>query len=189
VVIPEDLWASFADRGLVLLTDPVLPAVAQALAGPISGSWWGHPEGKRIFAVATAMDDHPDVVATRLVCKKVTFVHRKLWPALLGAALSGDAWQSRGITQEERAILASLGTGTLRAEDRPGSAPTLKRLEERLLVRGWDEHLPSGRHGRRVEPWAAWAAREGVAAAPRGPLEAAITALGPTARPPWPVEG
>ena len=34
-----------------------------------------------------------------------------------------------------------------------------KMLEERLLVRGWEDHLPSGRHAKRIESWTAWAER------------------------------
>ena len=39
------------------------PSLVQAIAGePIKGSWWGHPQGKRIFAVLSAVTDSDDVL-------------------------------------------------------------------------------------------------------------------------------
>lgn len=60
-----------------------VPNLAEAVAGrPIRGSWWGHPAGQAIFAVLTAVSDSPDIVACRLVNGKVTYLHRRVWPAL-----------------------------------------------------------------------------------------------------------
>ena len=64
-----------------------LPNIAELVAGgPIKGSWWGHPKGHVIFAELQSLDDSPDVVRMRLVNGKVTFVHRRLWPALVRVA-------------------------------------------------------------------------------------------------------
>ena len=64
-----------------------LPNVAELVAGePISGSWWGHPQGHAIFAALQSLDDSPDVVRLRLVNGKVTLVHRRMWPALVRVA-------------------------------------------------------------------------------------------------------
>jgi hypothetical protein len=61
-----------------------VPSVAEAVAGaPIRGSWWGHPKGRAIFAALTAIADSPDVLTCRLVEGKITFVHRRLWPAVV----------------------------------------------------------------------------------------------------------
>src|SRR5262249_61719124 len=63
------------------------PSLAEASAGgPIRGSWWGHPRGQAIFAASTAVADHADVLVCRLVGDKVTYVHRRLWPALVKLA-------------------------------------------------------------------------------------------------------
>ena len=60
-----------------------VPSLAEAVAGePIRGSWWAHPAGKRIFAALESLDDWPDALCFRLVEGKLTFVHRRLWPAL-----------------------------------------------------------------------------------------------------------
>ena len=60
-----------------------VPSLAQAIAGAeIRGSWWAHPKGKIIFACSRAIRNSKDVLTCRLVQGKVTYVHRRLWPAL-----------------------------------------------------------------------------------------------------------
>lgn len=64
-----------------------VPRLTEAIVGAaICGSWWSHPEGKRIFAILGAVADSRDVLVCRLVDGKVTFVHRRLWAALVRAA-------------------------------------------------------------------------------------------------------
>lgn len=59
------------------------PRLVEAVAGgPVRGSWWAHPDGRRIFAVLQAVTHSPEVLVCRLVDGKVTLVHRRLWPAL-----------------------------------------------------------------------------------------------------------
>jgi hypothetical protein len=75
-------------RGVVLEagTGPV-PSLAEAVAGgKIRGSWWAHPQGRQIYAVTRAIRDCPDVLVCRLVGGKITYVHRRLWPALVRVA-------------------------------------------------------------------------------------------------------
>ncbi len=64
-----------------------VPSLAEAVAGgPIRGSGWGHAQGREIFAVTRAVRDCPDVLVCRLVDGKITYVHRRLWPALVRLA-------------------------------------------------------------------------------------------------------
>jgi hypothetical protein len=64
-----------------------LPNLAEAIAGgAIRGSWWGHPKGKEIFRAVRAVCASPDVVVCKLVEGKITYVHRRLWPALIKLA-------------------------------------------------------------------------------------------------------
>ena len=64
-----------------------VPSLAEVIAGaPIRGSWWSHPKSPEIFAVTRAIRDSDDVLVCRLIKGKVTFVHRRLWPALVRAA-------------------------------------------------------------------------------------------------------
>lgn len=62
-------------------------SLADAAAGrPIRGSWWGHPKGREIFALTRAVRDSKDVCVCRIVGGKITYVHRRLWPALVRIA-------------------------------------------------------------------------------------------------------
>jgi hypothetical protein len=85
---PKGAVAFVKRHGVVLQAarGPV-PSLAEAVAGgPFRGSWWGHPKGREIFRAAAAVSDSPDVLVCRLVEGKVTFVHRRLWPALVKLA-------------------------------------------------------------------------------------------------------
>jgi hypothetical protein len=89
-----DPVAFVARHGVVLASGKgMVPNLAEAVAGePIPGSWWGHPKGSEIFLALGAVDDSPDVLCFRLVEGKITFVHKRLWPALvrLAAELGRD---------------------------------------------------------------------------------------------------
>jgi hypothetical protein len=77
-----------AKHGVVLegARGPV-PSLAEAIAGePIHGSWWGHSKGKAIFWASRAVRDSDEILVCRLISKKITYVHRRLWPALVRLA-------------------------------------------------------------------------------------------------------
>jgi hypothetical protein len=72
-------------HGVVLESarDRTVPNLADEVLGKVRrGSWWGHPRGKRFFALTRQIRSHPDVLVCRLVGAKITYVHRRLWPAL-----------------------------------------------------------------------------------------------------------
>ncbi len=72
-------------RGLV-------PNLAEMVAGAaIQGSWWGHPLANEIFVLTRAVRNCDDVLICRLVEGKITYVHRRLWPALARLADQLDA--------------------------------------------------------------------------------------------------
>jgi len=80
--------AFIREHGVVLeaARGPV-PSLAEVIAGePVRGSWWSHPKSHQIFAVTRAVRESDDVLVCRLIRGKVTFVHRRLWPALVRAA-------------------------------------------------------------------------------------------------------
>jgi hypothetical protein len=92
-------------HGVVLVSakGPV-PTLTDAIAGePIKGSWWGHPQGKRIFALLQQVSEHEDVLVCRLVDDKLTLVHRRLWPALAAAAPCIAPSRLCRVTQEHTA--------------------------------------------------------------------------------------
>ena len=85
---PKQAIAFVEQHGVVLQAARTpLPSLAEVIAGePIRGSWWGHPKGKEIFRVAEAVCDSPDILVCKLVQGKITYVHRRLWPALVKLA-------------------------------------------------------------------------------------------------------
>jgi len=52
------------------------------LGTPRRGSWWGHPRGKAFFWLTRRIRAHNDVLVCHLLRGKITYVHRRLWPAL-----------------------------------------------------------------------------------------------------------
>jgi hypothetical protein len=87
-VTPDEALAFVTTQGVVLEagTGPVTSLAEAVTGGPIRGSWWAHPQGREIFAATRAIRDCPDVLVCRLVGGKITFVHRRLWPALVRVA-------------------------------------------------------------------------------------------------------
>jgi hypothetical protein len=85
---PRAALAFVRAHGVVLLSARgAAPSLADWVARePIRGSWWAHPRGHEIYALANALGDSPDVLVCRLLAGKRTFVHRRLWPALIRAA-------------------------------------------------------------------------------------------------------
>jgi hypothetical protein len=64
-----------------------VPSLAELVAGgPLRGSWWAHRKGNEIFRLSRAIRGSPDVLVCRLVDGKITYIHRRLWPALVRLA-------------------------------------------------------------------------------------------------------
>lgn len=87
---PRAALAFVRRHGIVLegARGPV-PSLAEVVAGaPIRGSWWGHAKGHEIFWLTRAIRDSGDVLVCRLVAGKITYVHRRLWPAVVRLARS-----------------------------------------------------------------------------------------------------
>ena len=73
--------------GLLLLQDKRLPSIATIIAGePMSKSWWSHPNSNEMFRCLQNIEE--DVLVTRLIAGKVTYVHKRLWPALAASGTS-----------------------------------------------------------------------------------------------------
>lgn len=67
-----------------------VPTLAEEIAGePIVGSWWSHPKAQTIFDALSELDDDVDVRSFKLIDGKVTYVHRRMWPALVRLARDG----------------------------------------------------------------------------------------------------
>ena len=98
-------WVKLVEKHGIMLASahgPVLN-VAQSVAGePIVGGWWAHPKGKAIFAALSELDDSNDVRCFKLIDGKVTFVHRRMWPALVRLGNAGAVTtEMLGCVQQE----------------------------------------------------------------------------------------
>jgi len=85
---PEEAISFVKRHGVVLQAarGPV-PSLAEAIVGgPIRGSWWGHAKGRLIFQAAQAICENPEVLVCKLINDRVTYVHRRCWPALVKLA-------------------------------------------------------------------------------------------------------
>jgi hypothetical protein len=101
----DDAIAFVRQHGIVLASakGPV-PRLAEAIAGEaIKGSWWAHPKSRLIFSIFQELARSPDILVCRLVDAKVTFVHRKLWPALVKLAGDFDPDRLAQVEQEHTA--------------------------------------------------------------------------------------
>ena len=117
-----------------------------------------------VYELSCRLYDHPDALCTKLIGGKATYVHRRLWPAVLAVGTSGEAWQTEGLPQAAGSILEEVRRrGSLRFDDIPrtdGKSPSgaVKELETRLLARGFQIHTDFGNHVRMLESWDCWAA-------------------------------
>ncbi|HVT57948.1 MAG TPA: hypothetical protein VHR45_06080 [Thermoanaerobaculia bacterium] len=150
------ILAALEDLGLLLEQDKTLPNVVSLVTGEsLKTTWWSHPQAHLIFHTLTELADHPDVLTTKLMAGKVTFVHRDLWSALLAVALSREPWQLRSLSPAARRLLAE--TENLGSVD--ASGPAAKELATRLLVHSQEVHGDTGAHRLVLEPWSVWATR------------------------------
>jgi len=113
-----------------------VPSLARAVAGEvIRGSWWGHPKGKEIFMISRAIRRSPDVVVCRLVDGKITYVHRRLWPALVRLAKRFPRARLGAVTE----VHSSTGRHQVQVTKFPNWVPTqvlaaAKRLPEQAAL-------------------------------------------------------
>ncbi|HWZ88053.1 MAG TPA: hypothetical protein VNW92_04365 [Polyangiaceae bacterium] len=181
------ILAQLRRYGLLLKQDKVLPSVVGLITGEaLAASWWSHPRAKEIFDLLQALSERSDILETKLIDGKVTFVYEPLWPAWLGVATCVEDWQTAGLSVAAKKLL----TEVKRAREREASGPAVKELELRLCVHTEQRHSESGKHVLVLENWANWAKRRAVRALPvpesKRILERAAQALGaPLSALPW----
>jgi hypothetical protein len=92
-------------HGVVLVSGKgPAPRLTEAIAGePIKGSWWAHPKSHHIFAILEQLADSPDILVCRFLGGRVTYIHRRLWPAIVKLASYFQADQLAQIRQEHTA--------------------------------------------------------------------------------------
>jgi hypothetical protein len=197
--------AALERHGILVEHDASLPSVSSLVAGePVHGSWWAHPRSHEIYNVTHPMREHPDVVVARLVSGKLTYVHRRLWPALYAVATSCEPWQLDGLPSGALALLKRVtAEGALRTDDVPWTGGRRKdspgelarELERRLLVHSEEVHTERGAHAKQLETWRPWARRASLGGpkmlpvAARAAFEEIVRALNAewhaTGRLPW----
>jgi hypothetical protein len=149
---PFDAVGFIARHGVVLASakGPV-PNLAEAVVGaPIRGSWWSHKRGSEIFQALEAVSDSPDVLCFRLVAGKITFVHRRLWAALVRLENEIGKESLTAIGQEHTATGAHRNVHTPFPRWVPAevmkAAPKLTEDEARAELGAWSaEKVPRRR--------------------------------------------
>lgn len=204
-LVLQDVEAELARLGLLLQHDRALPCVTARVAGaPIAGSWWGHSKGREIYALLLAFEAGAGALSVKLINGKVTFVHERLWSALLTLVQSPATVARAGLSARAQRLLmlvqqrACVRLGELR-DAGLGSGSELKKalseLESSVLVHTSSEHTPSGAHEKVLRSWPEWVRVRAFTPAPmthesaRSCLTAAATALASgmshAARLPW----
>ncbi len=155
--------AELRRRGVLLMTDARLPSLAALVAdSPLRGSWWAHAQSHEIFRMASRLAARPDVLTPRFVGGKVTFVARRLWPALAAVGAAREPWQLEGLSRLAETLLARVERlGFVRMDELAGEGlagekmlgRAARELEARLLVYGEQLHTTSGAHTKRLESW------------------------------------
>ena len=171
--------------GLLLQQDKKLPSVAGLIAGEaLSTSWWSHPKAQAIFAALERLSDRDDVLVSRLIAGKVTYVYKTLWPAFLAVAMSATV---EGLSAGAKKLLAEVEhSGTMRAK-----GESVRELQQHLLVAAHEVHTESGKHEIEIETWQRWARRHRAVPmtdidTARETLERAAVSLGaPVSSLPW----
>lgn len=137
--------------GILLKQDKQYPNVVTIITGEtLSSSWWAHPKSHEIFTVLEQLSESGDVLVTKLVDRKDTFIHRRLVPDLIAIANSGEAWQFNGISPEAIDLFRQVQQDGEAASS--GSAS--RELRVRLLVNYREIHTIHGSHGMILESWA-----------------------------------
>jgi hypothetical protein len=152
--------AKLQEHGLLLQTDANLPNVCALVAGAaVRGSWWAHPRSREIFRVNCELAAHPDVLVTKLISGKITYLHRALWPAFVAIGRARESWQIERLSHGARNLLAEVDRKPIQT-DRRVSKPA-SELETNLLVYSEQFHTDAGAHARRLESWDHWSIRTG----------------------------
>jgi len=146
----RSLAVALEQYGLLLLQDKVLPSIVGMITGErLAGSWWSHPRSQEIFRRLEELEAAGDVVSTKLIGGKVTFVHRRLWPALTAVGSSRQERQMRGLSPAARRLLARVDE----EKSVHASGAAAKELQKRLLVDAHEEHTASGKHVTVLKSW------------------------------------
>lgn len=182
-------------NGLLLVSGTEITDIRRLVSkSPPSGSWWNDPKANSIFAIGELLEDHPDVVVAKIVAKKVTFIHRRLWSELFAVATSRADWQMKGLSSTARKVLIRLDkeqtadSTTLTKAGVTKPSNVTRELEYHLLIHSAQVHTSSGKHAKVLQSWTSWAdsisfmPRTIEATAAADSFEKCVSQINPTAR-------
>jgi hypothetical protein len=163
----DQALAALERRGLMLVHDRAFPSLTGlAIGEPVSGSWWAHPLSNDVYMIGQRLEHCADVVMTKLVSGKETYLHRRLWPQLVAIGMAREDWQLEGLPASARDLLAEVDRcESVRMDQFRGSVSRkqsnddARLLAVRILAFADDVHTNSGAHARRLENWRNWANR------------------------------
>jgi len=162
----ERVFRQLETVGLLLVSGSEIPNVRGLITSRQStGSWWADPAAQQIFLINDRLEAHPDVTIAKLVSRKVTFVHRRLWDHLFAVAAARDDWQVSGLSKEARRLFdevdksGNIRTDKVAAKGKSKSGDITRELEQRLLVHSDQIHTETGAHAKVIETWTHWAKR------------------------------
>lgn len=120
-----------------------------------------------IFQVNEQLDDNEDVLITKLISGKVTFVHRKIWSEVVQIASAREAWQLNKLPLPAKTLLEQVdAAGSLTTAEVSWPKQTkmklgdaARELEKRLLIVGTQFHSETGAHQKQLETWNHWMKR------------------------------
>jgi hypothetical protein len=137
---PRAALAFLKKHGVVLqAAKGRVPTLTDAIAGErIRGSWWGHPKGKTIFRILTGVSESADVLIFRLVDGKITFVHRRLWPALVRLS---DRFPAKSIAAVSEKHTSSGAHRTITVPFPSWVPPDVREAAQRLSAQEAEEAL------------------------------------------------
>ena len=105
----DKVFLQLQKSGLLLLSDSNLPSVSGLVTNEkIRGSWWAHKEAQTIFTVSEMLEDHRDVLITKLISEKVTFVHRELWDRIYSIGVAREDWQLKNLSPAAKLLLKAV---------------------------------------------------------------------------------
>ena len=156
------------EYGLILESDQHLPSIAGTIIGEkIHRSWWSHPKNRSVFNTLNTLTSRPDILLTKLLSGKTTFIQKQLWPPFLTVANSHEPWQLDNLSRDGKLLLEAVEkkselftnkfskTSGIRTSILGDAA---RELESRLLIHGIGFHTSSGAHAKHLKTWQRWAA-------------------------------
>lgn len=167
----REILRALHEFGVLLESHATLPSVVGLIAtSPVRGSWWGHPLANTIFLATRRLTARQDVTTAKLIDGKITYVHRKLWPALVVVGRSLQPWQTERLTRAARWLLSRVRRAhAVRTEELQSPTAVARKLgdaarelETRLLVHSQEVHTKTGAHAKYLETWAHWTNRVGL---------------------------